>query len=187
VKRQVIISGRGGQGVVFLTRVLAEAALAAGLEVLTAEEHGMAQRGGLVAAHAKLGAAGELYGPMVRSGTADLVLCLAPENLVLHGHFRAPEGRVYLNAAPAEAEGLCAQGAAFGWAPESLVLVPAAELARACGQLQAANLALLGKAAADGVLPLEQGAVEKALERLVPERYRRANAAALAAGWEYKA
>jgi indolepyruvate ferredoxin oxidoreductase beta subunit len=45
VRQQIVISGLGGQGVLFLTRVLAEAALRKGLDVLTSEIHGMAMRG----------------------------------------------------------------------------------------------------------------------------------------------
>jgi len=48
VKQQVIISGVGGQGVLFVTRLLAEAAINKGLPVFTSETHGMAQRGGTV-------------------------------------------------------------------------------------------------------------------------------------------
>ena len=46
LEQQIIISGVGGQGVLFITRLLAEAAIQKGHSVLTAETHGMAQRGG---------------------------------------------------------------------------------------------------------------------------------------------
>ena len=45
IQQQVIISGVGGQGVLFVTRLLAEAAINKGLPVFTSETHGMAQRG----------------------------------------------------------------------------------------------------------------------------------------------
>ena len=53
--QQLIISGVGGQGVLFITRLLAEAAIAGGLPVLSSETHGMAQRGGIVVSHLKVG------------------------------------------------------------------------------------------------------------------------------------
>jgi hypothetical protein len=43
MKQRIVISGRGGQGILTLTRVLAEAAAAAGHHVITSETHGMAQ------------------------------------------------------------------------------------------------------------------------------------------------
>ncbi|MCX5883025.1 MAG: 2-oxoacid:acceptor oxidoreductase family protein, partial [Deltaproteobacteria bacterium] len=51
IKQQIIISGVGGQGVLFVTRLLAEAAMMKGYPVLTSETHGMAQRGGTVVSH----------------------------------------------------------------------------------------------------------------------------------------
>jgi indolepyruvate ferredoxin oxidoreductase beta subunit len=51
IMQQIIISGVGGQGVLFVTRLLAEAAIKKGLAVFTSETHGMAQRGGTVLSH----------------------------------------------------------------------------------------------------------------------------------------
>jgi indolepyruvate ferredoxin oxidoreductase beta subunit len=53
VKQQILISGVGGQGVLFVTGLLAAAAIEKGLSVFTSETHGMAQRGGTVVAHLK--------------------------------------------------------------------------------------------------------------------------------------
>jgi indolepyruvate ferredoxin oxidoreductase beta subunit len=55
VRQQILISGVGGQGVLFITILLAEAAINKGLPVFTSETHGMAQRGGTVVSHLKVG------------------------------------------------------------------------------------------------------------------------------------
>ena len=55
IQQQIIVSGVGGQGVLFITRLMAEAAIKKGLSVLTSETHGMAQRGGTVLSHIKAG------------------------------------------------------------------------------------------------------------------------------------
>ena len=54
-RQQILVSGVGGQGVLFVSRLLAEAAIGKGLSVLTSEIHGMAQRGGTVVSHLKVG------------------------------------------------------------------------------------------------------------------------------------
>jgi len=72
-KQQVIISGVGGQGVLFVTRLLAEVAMRSGLEVMSSETHGMAQRGGIVVSHLKVGG---FAGPLVRAGRADVMVAL---------------------------------------------------------------------------------------------------------------
>ena len=63
IRQQVIISGVGGQGVLFVTRLLAEAAINKGLPVFTSETHGMAQRGGTVLSHFKVG---DFSSPLIR-------------------------------------------------------------------------------------------------------------------------
>ena len=65
MKQQIVVSGIGGQGVLFVTRILAEAAIERGMEVLTSETHGMAMRGGTVISHVK---AGPFTSPLIRTG-----------------------------------------------------------------------------------------------------------------------
>ncbi len=51
----IVLCGLGGQGILFMTKVIAQAALDKGYQVLGAETHGMAQRGGSVISHLRLG------------------------------------------------------------------------------------------------------------------------------------
>ncbi|MGE5284643.1 MAG: 2-oxoacid:acceptor oxidoreductase family protein [Actinomycetota bacterium] len=95
IRRQVVLSGVGGQGIIFLSRLLAEAAIAGGSPVLTSETHGMAQRGGVVISHLKVGG---FESPLVRTGRADLLLVLKEENVALHREFLADDGALIVNA-----------------------------------------------------------------------------------------
>ena len=95
MRQQVVLSGVGGQGIVFLTRLLGEAAIAGGFPVLTSETHGMAQRGGVVVSHLKVGG---FDSPLVRPGRADLLLVLKEENVALHREFLADGGALIFNA-----------------------------------------------------------------------------------------
>jgi indolepyruvate ferredoxin oxidoreductase beta subunit len=96
MRLQVVLSGVGGQGILFLSRLLAEAAIAGGFPVLTSETHGMAQRGGVVVSHLKVGG---FESPLVRTGRADLLLVLKEENVALHRAFLAEGGALVVNAA----------------------------------------------------------------------------------------
>jgi indolepyruvate ferredoxin oxidoreductase, beta subunit len=101
MRQQIVLSGFGGQGILFLSRLLAEAAIACGFPVLTSETHGMAQRGGVVVSHLKVGG---FDSPLVRAGRADLLLVLKEENVALHREFLADGGALIVNAAvPADA------------------------------------------------------------------------------------
>ncbi len=131
VEQQIVISGVGGQGVLFITRLLAEAAIRKGLPVLTSETHGMAQRGGTVVSHLKVGA---FSSPMIRRGRADGLLALKAENVAQFQSYLKPGGWVVVN------------GEGDVNAPEDMLTlaVDAAGLARQVGNPRAVNLVLLG-------------------------------------------
>ena len=74
-----ILAGLGGQGVVFLTRLLAQTAVALGHAVMVSETHGMSQRGGSVISHLKIG--GD-EAPLIQRGTADVLLALEADEAV---------------------------------------------------------------------------------------------------------
>jgi len=94
IRQQLIISGVGGQGVLFVTRLLAEAAINRGLAVFTSETHGMAQRGGTVLSHLKVG---DFASPLIRPAQAHGLLVLKAENLAQHGAFLKDGGWVIVN------------------------------------------------------------------------------------------
>ena len=94
VKQQIIVSGVGGQGVLFVTRLLAEAAINRSLPVFTSETHGMAQRGGTVLSHLKVG---DFSSPLIRPAQADGLLVLKLENVAQHGAFLKPGGWAVVN------------------------------------------------------------------------------------------
>jgi indolepyruvate ferredoxin oxidoreductase beta subunit len=94
-KQQIMISGVGGQGVLFITSLLAEAAINKGLPVFTSETHGMAQRGGTVVSHFKVG---DFASPLIRPFQADGLLVLKDENIAQHGSFLKPGGWAVVNS-----------------------------------------------------------------------------------------
>jgi indolepyruvate ferredoxin oxidoreductase beta subunit len=70
----VYICGVGGQGIGLLAAALAQAAARAGLQVRACDTHGLAQRGGVVSSHIRIGA--DALTPLCPEGSADLVLAL---------------------------------------------------------------------------------------------------------------
>jgi len=94
IKQQILISGVGGQGVLFVTGLLAEAAIDKGLPVFTSETHGMAQRGGTVVSHFKVG---DFSSPLIRTFQADGLLVLKDENISQHGAFLKKGGWAVVN------------------------------------------------------------------------------------------
>jgi indolepyruvate ferredoxin oxidoreductase beta subunit len=164
MKQQIIISGLGGQGALTLTRLLAEAAAAMGLSVITSETHGMAQRGGTVISMIKVGL---FRGPLIPAGEADRGLFLHVKNLAVHRFYMKPGGAVFVNAAlPGDYLSLDAQAlvAAHGLPPV------------------AANLILLGYAAGQSGLFAAPDLLADMIATKTPERFREASLKAFQLG-----
>ena len=164
MKQQIIVSGLGGQGAVTLTRLLAEAALALGLPVLTSETHGMAQRGGTVISMVK---AGNFRGPLIMAGAADLGLFLHEKNLAVHRHYVRPGGTIVVSGAATgdylflDALGLSAD---LGLPPVTV------------------NLIILGFAAGKELLFCNGDLLEEIIREKSPPRFREGNLKAFQAG-----
>lgn len=73
---KLVIIGKGGQGVIFFSRVIAEAAAKKGLMVRSTEIKGMAKKGGIVEIQMKIG---EGMSGVVRKGSADIVILLSED------------------------------------------------------------------------------------------------------------
>jgi len=168
MKMQIAITGRGGQGVLFLTRILTECALELGVEVIASETHGMAMRGGSVVSTVKVG---PFRGPLIRSGQADVMLVLDEGSMETFSHLLSKRGMLFLNS-PAST------------APLS---IDATGLAAASGSPLMANLVLLGFALRHNGLFCDYPATESVARRISPDRFREDNLNALKRGYSFRA
>jgi len=157
VKRNLILAGVGGQGLLALAAVIGEAARSLDLHVLQAEVHGMAQRGGVVQSHLRYSDQ-PIHSALVKEGTAHLILSLEPMEALRYLPYLTAGGAVVANSV------------AFKNIPnypdEELVekeilllpnhrLVNAVDLAKTAGAMQAANMVMLGAGAPFLELPME--------------------------------
>ena len=92
---KLLIAGLGGQGVVFLSRLISQAALLAGDNFITYESHGMAMRGGSVTSQVKIG---NYHSPLVGLDSADILLVLAAGEYERNRHFVRPGGTCLVNS-----------------------------------------------------------------------------------------
>ena len=161
---QIAITGRGGQGVLFLTRILSECALEMGLEGIASETHGMAMRGGSVISTLKVGS---YRGPLIGSGRADAMLVLDPGSYDTFAHLLSPRGVAFLNTAASNAH------------PH----IDATGLAAKMGSPLMSNLVLLGFALAYDKLFCTFSRVEELTGKISPPRFKEANLGALKRGY----
>ncbi|MHC4943404.1 MAG: indolepyruvate oxidoreductase subunit beta [Planctomycetota bacterium] len=177
---KIVICGLGGQGILFMAKILYEMARLCGHDVLGSETHGMSQRGGSVTSHVKIG---DYHSPMVRLGTADLLLAVKAQEVYSSLRFLRRGGKVVMNA-PGEFE--LDQGVVRALEEKdiSLYKADATGKAMALGAPLSANLVLLSAGIKSGFLPSTYDLLAKAVERVSPPRFAENNLAAIQAGYE---
>lgn len=165
-KCDIVLAGVGGQGVLSISAVIANAALASRLEVKQAEVHGMSQRGGAVQSHLRLSPT-TIWSDLVPRGTADLILSMEPLESLRYIEWISPGGTVVTSGDPVrnipdypDFEELIAT---IHRVPGALV-VEAERLAREAGSAKATNMVMIGAAAS--LLPLTPAAIEESIRRM---------------------
>lgn len=99
--KNILITGVGGQGTVLAAKILAQAAQAKGWSVREAETIGMAQRGGFVTSHVRMGDAGEeVYSPLLAKRSANLVIAFEPAEAARALPYLAPGGLLVTASSP---------------------------------------------------------------------------------------
>jgi indolepyruvate ferredoxin oxidoreductase beta subunit len=172
----IVIVGVGGQGVILISDVLGRAAVKAGLPVRGAETHGMAQRGGSVINHTRIGCR---FSPMVPSGGADVLLALEPAEALRFGHYISKDGVALINTEPVLPVSVT-MGKSVYPALEDLVApfkgvckdvktLEATVLAREAGTAQVMNVVMLG--ALSKYTPIKEELLLEALCDVVPKKY----------------
>ncbi|MDR1971027.1 MAG: indolepyruvate oxidoreductase subunit beta [Treponema sp.] len=148
MKKDLILAGVGGQGVLSIAAIIAQAALAQGLTVRQSEVHGMAQRGGAVLAHLRIADAA-IPGDLVPRGGADLILSMEPLESLRYAEWLSPRGALVSAAEPfiniPNYPDLDSILQAIRRFPVSRI-VEAAALAREAGLARAVNMVMVGAA-----------------------------------------
>jgi indolepyruvate ferredoxin oxidoreductase beta subunit len=186
---RLFFTGVGGQGTLLASRVLGEAALAAGLEPRVSETHGMAQRGGIVVSTVVLG---KLQSPIISLGEADIVLGFEaletfraldrchPETLVIANAAAIVPYPVAIGQAqyPAVDRMFELMAAQVG----SLLAFDAGACARQAGSPLAVNMVLLGALMALERLPLTAAEVLEVIRSRTNPKFLESNLKAFALG-----
>jgi indolepyruvate ferredoxin oxidoreductase beta subunit len=160
MKFDVILAGVGGQGVLSVAAIIAQAAVNEGLKVRQSEVHGMAQRGGAVLAHLRISDTA-IAGDLVPKGGADIIISMEPLESLRYTAWLAPSGALVTAAEPfvnisnyPETESVIA---AIKNYPHCRI-IEAAALAKEAGLARAVNTVMVG--AASGFLPIKVKTLE---------------------------
>jgi len=167
MKCDVIIVGVGGQGILLTSNVIADAALASGFDVKKSETHGMAQRGGSVVTHVRIG--DKVNSILIPKGEADVLIASEPVEALRYMEYLGPKGKAIVNSIPIKVPAypdmvqvnseLKKQGA---------LVFDALEIAKKAGHPLTQNTVLIG--AAWKYLPMKEDKIIEAIKENVSKK-----------------
>ncbi|MDO9254163.1 MAG: indolepyruvate oxidoreductase subunit beta [Bacteroidales bacterium] len=148
MKRDIILAGVGGQGILSIATTIGTAALNVGLHLKQAEVHGMSQRGGDVSSNLRI-ADHEIASDLIPYGKADLIISVEPMESLRYLPFLSPDGWLITNTKPfinipnyPEMDKLLAEIEKI----HNHIALDADEIAKKLGSVRSANMVILGAA-----------------------------------------
>ena len=149
MKKDIILCGVGGQGILSIATIIGEAALKAGINLKQAEVHGMSQRGGDVQSNLRLSSE-PIHSDLIPQGSCDLIISMEPMEALRYLPYLSKEGVVITNNKPfvnipnyPKEEELFAELNAL----PKIVQLDIEQIAKEAGNVRGANVVLLGMAA----------------------------------------
>lgn len=187
MNKDIMICGVGGQGTVLASKIIAAAAMDEGNKVHSAETIGMAQRGGSVTSHVRIG---EAYSPLVPFGSSDLIISFEPAEAVRNLIYLKEGGIVITNSVPTKPVTASMSSSEYNGTEMveylktkcNVITVDSDEVCREFGSNKFFNIAILGVATGSGRLGISKETILKEIESRVPAKFIEVNKAAFEAG-----
>ncbi|MBQ4361312.1 MAG: indolepyruvate oxidoreductase subunit beta [Lachnospiraceae bacterium] len=190
MNRDIILCGVGGQGTVLASKIIAAAAMDEGNTAHSAETIGMAQRGGPVTSHVRIGE--DVYSPLIPYGSADILLAFEPSEAVRNLKYIKPDGVVIVNTCAIKpvTENLKKSGYSGEVMTEYLaskcdcVFVSSDEVCKPFGSVKFFNIIMLGIAAGSGRLGIAKETLLRRIKAQVRAQFAEANLKAFETGYK---
>lgn len=149
MKKDIILAGVGGQGILTIATIIGDAAAVAGLYLKQAEVHGMSQRGGDVQSNLRLSTE-EIHSDLIKEGETDLIISMEPMEALRYITFLNKEGHVVTSSHPFKNipnyPDEVAMKQELNGLP-SITMLPIEDIAKENNIPKSANVILLGMAA----------------------------------------
>ncbi len=186
MNKNIVLCGVGGQGTVLASKLIADAAMEKGIPVMSAETIGMAQRGGSVFSHVRMGS--NIYSPMIAQNTADIILGFEPGETVRMLPYLKRNGAVVVSSraimpVTASLADSCYNGNRMieylKRKVDNLLIIDTDKACEELGSSKVLNVLLLGAAVSTGAIGLSKEDIRNALVKRLPERLHDLNFRAL--------
>jgi len=149
MKKDIILCGVGGQGILSIATIIGEAATKAGVNLKQAEVHGMSQRGGDVQSNLRLSTE-TIWSDLIPEAGADVIISMEPMESLRYLAYLSPQGTIVTSSKPfvniPNYPDEVALNAELDALP-SVKKLDIEQIAKDCGNLRGANMVLLGMAA----------------------------------------
>lgn len=174
----ILISGVGGQGTVLASKLIAAAAMGKGFDVRTTETIGMAQRGGCVVSHIRMGS--NIHSPLIPQKSANIIIGFEPAEAVRILPYLSDDGLMIVCDTAMKPVTSSLTGDKYKGADmieylkknvKRLVIIDGEKLLKECGNVKTLNVALLGTAIESGVFPFGVNEMMDALRNTLPQRF----------------
>ncbi len=187
-KLDILVTGVGGQGVVLASDIIGETALAAGFDVKKTDTLGMAQRGGSVVSHVRLGE--KVWSPLIKEGEADLLLAFEKLEAARWSHYLTPGAVAIINSyeQPPLSVSLGQEKypddneikTALRRRTDKIYFIDANRIAKELGNVRTLNILMLGCFSA--FTPIPVSIWQESISRFLPPNIREINLTAFATG-----
>lgn len=188
----IVLAGVGGQGILLAANVLGSAAVKEDFNVRVSEVHGMAQRGGAVVCHVRIG--DWVHAPTAMEGQADVIVGLEPVEALRNIKFASSQTWVLLNTEAIIPSVVSLGDAAYPSLQTIMKIIllfagktttiNAADLARKAGSVIAQNTVMIGALAATKKLPMQLETMKNTVRELVPQKHVKMNLEAFELGYD---
>jgi len=183
----LMIAGVGGQGTVLASRLIAAAAMKENYSVRTTETIGMAQRGGCVFGHVRIG--DNIFSPLVPMGKADAIIAFEPAEAVRQLPYLGEQGRLIVcdyAISPASTGGYDA-AAIIDYLKANIKNITVVDGLRIIKHnAKTLNVAMLGAAVQNGIFPFNAGSLIEAIKEIFPQKFLEMNLKAFELGRQEK-
>jgi indolepyruvate ferredoxin oxidoreductase beta subunit len=184
----LMIAGVGGQGTVLASKLIAAAAMKKGYNVRTTETIGMAQRGGSVVSHVRIGE--NIFSPLIPLGKVHALIAFEPAEAVRQLPYLRKDGAVIVcdtAIKPAAGRQPCEYEAEImidylKKNTQKLTILDGRRLTEQ--NAKTLNVAILGAAAQSGILPFETETLKDVIPETLPERFWEMNLSSFKLGSE---
>ena len=186
MNKNILLCGVGGQGIVLTSKLTASCAMKKGMQIMSAETIGMAQKGGSVFSFLRIGK--NIYCPMFGKKQADIIIAFEPAEAVRMLPYLREGGTIIVNTRPIMPVTAALKASSYNGTEmldylkkytDNIITVDGDKVCRELGSPKVLNMIMLSEAIKSGILPFTIDDAVEAMKHNVKQQFIELNEKAL--------